>query len=151
MDTCGTPRCLIDVYLGQPTAPDQFEFALPAIFIDYSADYNAEIFYLYLHIIQDFAEDTENFAPNRSEGLKFNDYLTVVKSLLNGLRVRPVFGALHLYQETPTQTEYFYDHTITFRCTLNTDLYARNSNLIDAQPILAKVEKGHLKDTNKGV
>lgn len=141
----------IDTYQGQPIAPEQFEFALPAIFIDYMADYNNEKLYIYLHVLQDYAEDTENFAPNSAKGMRFNAFLTVIKRLLNGLRIGGAFGVLKLHQELPVQTEFFYYHQLTFVCTLNNDLYARTVKYIDANPVVPVFENGKLKDNTKGV
>ena len=62
----------IDVYMGQPLAPDQFEFGLPAIFIDYMADYKNETLYVYLHVLQNYSENTENYAPDRVRGMGDN-------------------------------------------------------------------------------
>ena len=141
----------IDTYQGQPIAPDQFEFTLPAIFIDYMADYNSEKLYIYLHVLQDYTEDTENFAPDRANGMRFNEYLTTIKRLLNGVRLGGAFGALKLHQEVPVQTEFYYYHQITFACTLNNDLYAQTQKYIDATPVVPVLENGRLKDTMNGV
>lgn len=141
----------IDTYQGQPIAPEQFEFALPAIFIDYMADYSNEKLYIYLHVLQDYAEDTENFSQDRANGMRFNEFLTTIKRLLNGMRIGGAFGALKLHQELPIQTEFFYYHQLTFVCTLNNDLYARTVKYIDANPVVPVFENGKLKDNTKGV
>lgn len=136
----------MDIYLGQPTAPDQFEFDLPAIFIDYMADYANEKLYFYLHVLQDYEEDTEHFAQNRADGMRFNDYLTVIKRLLNGVKMGGAFGVLKLYQELPVQTEFYYYHQITLACNLYTDLYAQEDKYIDAEPVSVFIEHGTLKE-----
>lgn len=136
----------IDTYQGQPIAPDQFEFTLPAIFIDYMADYNSEKLYIYLHVLQDYTEDTENFAPDRANGMRFNEYLTTVKCLLNGMRIGGAFGVLKLHQELPTQTEFYYYHQITFSCSLKTDLYAQAVKYVDVNPVSVYVDHGKLKE-----
>ena len=141
----------VDTYQGQPLAPDQFEFVIPAIFIDYMADYSNEKLYFYLHVLQDYTEDTENFAQNRANGMRFNDYLTTIKCLLNGMRIGGAFGALKLHQEVPVQTEFFYYHQITFSCSLNNDLYAQKQKYVDATPVVPVLENGRLKDTMKGI
>lgn len=136
----------IDVYMGQPLAPDQFEFGLPAIFIDYMADYKNETLYVYLHVLQNYSEDTENYAPDRVRGMCYNDFLTTIKCLLNGLRIGKTFGVLKLHQETPEQTNDFYYHKITFSCSIKTDLYAISERYIDTSPVAASVHAGRLKD-----
>jgi hypothetical protein len=113
---------VVDVFAGQPSNPEQFEFALPAVFFDYSADYEGETLYVYLHVLTDFMEDTENIAPNRNKGLDYFRFLNLVKRCIKGIKIPPVFGALLLYQETPVQTEYFNYHQLTFRCALHDEL-----------------------------
>lgn len=141
----------IDVYLGQPNRPEDFEFTLPAVFIDYSADYDGEVLDIQMHVVQDFLDDTENFAPRRDEGLRFVTFLSVLKKCLYGLKMRPVFGVLKLYQELPMQTEFFYYHLLTMRCSFNADLYAEQGLYIDVEPVSAVLEDGRLKRTNKDI
>lgn len=136
----------VDTYQGQPLAPDQFEFVMPAIFIDYMADYSNEKLYFYLHVLQEYTEDTENFAQNRANGMRFNDYLTTIKCLLNGMRIGGAFGVLKLHQELPTQTEFYYYHQITFSCSLKTDLYAQAVKYVDVNPVSVYVDHGKLKE-----
>ena len=154
------PPQTIDVYMGQPNNPEDFEFTLPAVFIDYSADYDGEVLDLQLHVVQDFLDDTENFAPQRDNGLRFVTFLSVLKKCLYGLKygvpkelrshgvsVRPVFGVLKLYQETPMQTDFFHYHLLTLRCSLNSDLYAEMELYTDVEPVSAVLENGRLKRT----
>ena len=73
------PPETFDIHLGQELNPEEFEFALPAIFYDYSTDFVGGYVYVYLYIVQDYADDTENFAINRDNGIRFFDLLTAVK------------------------------------------------------------------------
>lgn len=132
-----------DIYLGQPAEPD-FEFALPAIFVDYNADYNNELAYIYVHVLQEYAEDTEGFCPVQQEGLLHLDYLTIVKRLLKGLKTRPVFGALKVHTEVPTVSDAYYWHTLTFSCTIESDLDV-DDKYINAEKYVYTLEKGKLQ------
>ena len=145
------PPQTIDVYMGQPNNPEDFEFTLPAVFIDYSADYDGEVLDIQLHVVQDFLDDTENFAPQRDEGLRFVTFLSVLKKCLYGLKMRPVFGVLKLYQETPMQTDFFNYHLLTLSCSFNSDLYAETELYTDVEPVSAVLENGRLKRTNQGI
>lgn len=136
----------VDIYLGQPSAPDQFEFALPAVFVDYSADYEAGLLYVYLHVLQDFGYDTESFSPNSADGLSYFRFLTVLKRCLKGVKTPPVFGAFKLYQETPVQTNFFYYHQLTLRCTLCSDIYPEETKYTDTE-FAKNIAVGRLKET----
>jgi len=146
-----TPPATIDIHMGQPARPEDFEFALPAVFIDYSADYDGETFDLYLHVVQDFGADTENFAPQRDMGLDFIKFLSVLKKCLYGLKMKPVFGPLRLYQEVPMQPDFFYYHMITFRCSFSTAFYSETDRYIDAEPVRPVIDKVRLKETTEGL
>lgn len=110
----------VDVFLGQPDNPELFEFFTPAIFVDYSADYDGELLYIYIHALQDFGKDSENFT-NSNEGLNYFKFLTVLKRCLNGIKIPPIFGVLKLHEEVPIVSEFNY-HQITFKCNLYMDL-----------------------------
>ncbi len=142
-----TPPATIDIYMGQPARPEDFEFALPAVFIDYSADYDGETLDVIVHVLQDFGADTENFAPQRVNGLDFVKYLSVLKKCLYGLKMRPVFNPLRLYQETPMPPDFYYYHQLTFRCNINTTLYCELERYVDVEPVLPVLENVRLKTT----
>lgn len=145
------PPQTIDIYMGQPNNPDDFEFTLPAVFIEYAADYDGETFDLILHVVQDFGTDTENFSPERTKGLEYITFLSVLKRCLYGLKMRPVFNPLRLYQETPMPPDFFFYHTLTFRCNFDTELYSEQSRYTDVSPVIPVLENGRLKDTMQGV
>ena len=146
-----TPPQTIDIYMGQPTNQDDFEFALPAVFIDYSADYDGETFDLILHVVQDFGADTENFSPEREKGLSFITFLSVLKRCLYGVKMLPVFKPLRLYQEVPMPPDLYYYHLLTFRCNFDTDKYSDIARYVDVSPVVPVLEDGRLKDTMNGV
>lgn len=146
-----TPPATINIHLGQPTRPEEFEFALPAVFIDYSADYDNGTFDLVLHVVQDFGDDTENYAPQRDMGLDFIKFLSVLKKCLYGLKMLPVFKPLRLYQELPMSPDFFYYHLLTFRCSFDTGLYCESDKYIDVEPVRPVLEDGRLKTTTEGL
>lgn len=146
-----TPPQTIDVFMGQPSNPEEFEFTLPAVFIDYAADYDGEVLDVQLHVVQDFLDDTENFAPQRDKGLQFITFLSVLKKCLYGLKMRPIFGMLRLYQELPMQTEFFNYHLLTLRCSFDSEQYVEHQLYLDVEPIRVVLEDGRLKRTNKGI
>mgnify|MGYP003592875089 FL=1 len=45
----------IDMYMGQPLNPEEFEFILPAVFIDYSIDWQQELIQVDAHILTEFS------------------------------------------------------------------------------------------------
>lgn len=146
-----TPPQTADIYMGQPIRPDDFEFTLPAVFIEYSADYDNETFDLILHVVQDFGADTENFAPERAKGLDFITFLSVLKRCLYGVKMQPIFKPLRLYKEVPMPPDFFYYNLLSFRCNFDTDKYSEKERYIDVSPVRYVLENGKLKDTMKGV
>ena len=141
-----TPPQTVDVYMGQPSKPEDFEFSLPAVFVDYAADYDGEVFDLYLHVLQDFADDTENFAPNREQGLEYLTFLTVLKRILNGIKMKPVFGVLRPYQESPVLTEFYQYHMLAFRCSFDAEASMQTERYVNVEPVFPKIENTLLKE-----
>lgn len=144
-DAAVQPPETLDVYLGQPVAPDDFEFVNPAIFFDYNIDYSQGLCYIYLHCLQDFGADTENFARHQDDGLKYIDYLNVIKRCLNKIRPGKPFGVLKLYQDVPVTSEYYYYHQITLTCTIDPD-YDDVDIYIDVPDVTVKLGDGRLRD-----
>ena len=71
--------------------------------------------YVYLHVLADYMEDTENVASPaaRAAGLRYLRTLHVLRKLLRNLRVEPFTGPLKLSQEQPVQTDYYCYHQLT--------------------------------------
>jgi len=139
------PPAVIDFYAGQPEQPDRFEFITPAVFMDYSVDYNNEIVYIYLHALYDFTPDTENITPGRSDNFTHLAYYGLLKRILRGVRCKPVFGVLKLYQDDPVTSDYAHYHRLTFACRLFDDLDDKYNKYVDVDPVTATVEKGKIK------
>ena len=137
--------------MGQPNHPEDFEFTLPAVFIEYAADYDGETFDLILHVVQDFGADTENFSPERNNGLNFIDFLSKLKQCLIGLKMLPVFKPLKLYREIPVSSDLYHYYQIIFRCNFDTDKYSDIARYVDVSPVVPVLENGRLKDTMQGV
>lgn len=144
------PPETFDVHLGQEQNPEEFEFFLPAVLYDYSIDYTAEYLYVYLYVLQEFDDDTENFAKNKDNGERFFDFLTALKRCLNGVKIQgKAFGQLRLYQEQPQTNDFFYCHLLTFRCNYKAEL---DDDLIPEplkQEFYLKLKKGKLRDRLK--
>ncbi|MBQ3658021.1 MAG: hypothetical protein II956_14465 [Bacteroidales bacterium] len=142
------PPETFDIHLGQENNPEDFEFALPAIFYDYSLDIVGGFVYVYLYIIQDYGEDTENFATNRDNGIRFLDFITAVKRCLNNVRTtNKAYGKLELYQEQPQQNLDFYCHLLTLRCTYNADNDTDLNDEVAAEQFTIELKKGRLRNT----
>ncbi len=134
-----------DIYMGQPSSPGAFEFFNPAIFFDYNIDYDQGLCYIYLHCVQDFGADTENFAEHQDDGLKYIQYLKVVKRCLNKIRPGKPFGPLRLYQDVPVISEYYFYHQITLRCSVDAD-FDDDDIYIDVPDVTYSLESGHIRD-----
>ncbi len=141
------PPETFDVHLGQEQSPDQFEFFLPAVFYDYSVDYTAEYLYVYLYVIQDYEDDTENFAKNKDLGERFFDFLTALKRCLNNVKIpQKAFGKLTLYQEQPQNNDFFYCHLLSFRCQYRAELDDDLNPETPKQEYFLSLKKGKLRD-----
>lgn len=139
-----TPPAVDDIYLGQPDDPD-CEFALPAVFVDYNADFTNETCHLYVHVLQDYMQDTDNICPARDEGMSHLDFLKVVRHLLRGLRTPPMFGPLQMETEVPVTSDAYYWHTLTLGCTMNVDADTEPKYVMTDGYVDYDVERGRLK------
>jgi len=141
------PPETFDIHLSQELNPEEFEFALPAIFYDYSTDFVGGFVYVYLYVVQDYGDDTENFAINRESGLRFFDFLTALKRCLNGIRTtNKAYGKLELYQEQPQQNDMFYCHLLTLRCTYNADNDTDLNSEVSAEQFTLELKRGRLRN-----
>jgi hypothetical protein len=81
-----TEALMVDMFMGQPNNPDAFEMTTPAVFIDYSIDWQNEVVYIDAHVIMDYEQETENFSLNRELGLRYLNLLAFVRYCLHGLK-----------------------------------------------------------------
>ena len=133
----------IDIYKGQPESPEKFEFGIPAVFIDYNINYDQELAYIILHALYEDDNETENYSPQRNEGLKYITFLKLIKRCLKGVKLPPVFGALKLSEDTPTQSGDFNYHQITFECSYHEEL-DNEGKFVDVE-ISGVLEGGKIK------
>jgi hypothetical protein len=129
------PPNYIDLYDGQPEAPDQFEFMCPAIFIDYAiawqknGAFRVGALMLTVHVLTDATPDTDNISARLSEGLKKIDYCDAVVDLLDGLETEETSG-LTLTDERPVATDYFNYRQLKFTCNISRKI-KRNERYVD--------------------
>jgi len=141
----------IDLYQGQPLAPKEFEFTLPALFFDYSIDYRNNIFTLEAHVIDEFMEETDSVNPKRLEGLDHLRYLAICRYIINNTSAAGLgFKKLKVDSEKPITTDYYYYHQINFQCCID-DLI--DNSLIDFSTeqatITGNLEKGKIRTIQK--
>jgi len=95
----------IDLYRGQPLAPDRFElFGLPALFIEYNIDWERGKVTISAHVVTDSTQSTSSISPNRLTGLQIFKLYKVVKHLLKGLSSETT-GKLKLTSEHPIESD----------------------------------------------
>lgn len=113
----------IDLYDGQPEEPERFEFTTPALFIDYSIDWeragsmrkgkmNIEV-----HVLTDPVSETDNLSGLWS-GMEKIDYYETISNVLEDLATCET-SPLILTGERPVATDYFNYHLLTFTCTIS--------------------------------
>lgn len=120
-----TPIRTIDIYNGQPEAAEEFEFLSPAIFVDYSIDWERGgsahkmgIITLDVHIVTDPRPGTEDWSSRKNEGIKRTLYYSLIGELLESTSSSNT-GSLCLIGENPKQTDYFDYHILTFDTTIS--------------------------------
>lgn len=113
----------IDLYNGQPEEPNEFEFTLPALFIDYSIAWDragtmrkGELT-VEVHVLAEPGEETDNLNVPLS-GLDKVDYYETISDLLEDLSTSET-SKLVLKGEKPVATDYFNYHLLTFSCTIS--------------------------------
>ncbi|MBP1631200.1 MAG: hypothetical protein H6Q15_2093 [Bacteroidetes bacterium] len=137
------PIQIIDIYKGQPQNLKENECTFPAVYIDYSIDYDQGLAYIIIHALYNDDYETENFSPQRAEGMKYITFLKVIKDCLKGIKLPPVFGVLKLSQDIPIESDEGNYHQITFKCTYIEELNDENRYL-DVE-IDGEINKGEIK------
>lgn len=129
----------IDLYNGQPEAPEDFEFTTPALFIDYAISWEragtmrrGELT-VEVHVLTDPTPETDNLSPQIG-GLEKVTYYEMISNLLEDLDTSETSG-LVLKGERPVATDYFNYHMLTFSCTIsrrrtNVSLVGRIDNIV---------------------
>lgn len=112
----------IDIHIGQPDDPENFEVLCPAIFIswDIKAGTNGEADTLSLdfHLLQEPGAGTENYSDRMDEGLAYIRLVTAVKYCLNMLSTDSS-SPLKYAGERQAATPYFRYHVITYTCSID--------------------------------
>lgn len=117
------PPEYIDLYDGQPESPEDFEFTTPALFIDYSIDWDKAgtmrrgTLMLEVHVLTDPAPETDNLSDTPL-GMDKIDYYETVSDLLEDTATSET-SPLVLKGERPVTTDYFNYHLLTFTCTIS--------------------------------
>lgn len=130
---------VVDLYMGQPIAPGEFEFTLPAIFIDYNIDWEQNIITIDAHLLADFMEDTENISEKRSLGLNYMRTVAIVRRILTNVST-PFITGLKPMSERPATTDYYHYHILTFRANIldyvDTELIPASNIDVDIDGVL---------------
>lgn len=133
------PPEFIDLYNSQPESPEEFEFTTPALFLDYSINWersgamrHGELT-LEVHVLTDPTPETDNL-PSVIEGMEKIIYYETISDLLEDLATSETSGLI-LKQERPITTDYFNYHLLTFSCTIsrrrtNISLIGKINNII---------------------
>ena len=117
------PPEFIDLYNGQPESPEEFEFTTPALFLNYSINWERSgamrrgELTLEIHVLTDPTPETDNLPPV-IEGMEKITYYETISDLLEDLSTSETSGLI-LKQERPVTTDYFNYHLLTFSCTIS--------------------------------
>ena len=115
----------IDIYMGQPDAPTDFEMFLPGMYIDWRIEPGPEtepdILTLDFHVLFDPGAATDNSSLRIDQGLQYIEFIKACKYLLNYLRTDNI-TPLKWNGERPTVTPYYKYHIITYKASIDTYL-----------------------------
>ena len=132
----------VDMYMGQPINPEEFEFSLPAVFIDYSIDWAMNIITIDAHVISEFEEESGSIFSKKDEGINYMRMLSLCRYILTGIKT-DFITKLKPLGEKPATTEYYHYHILTFSGNIqdyvNLDLIP--PRLVDATGVKAIVNK----------
>jgi len=115
-----TPPATVDLYAGQPIAPEMFSFSTPALFIDYNIEWepgNAYVkrgkFILSLHVLVDPLPGMDDYDVQQTEGVKKMAYYDLLTDLLDGLSCEST-GTISLEKEVSHTVDFYNYHILTF-------------------------------------
>ncbi|MCT4640398.1 MAG: hypothetical protein N4A72_22060 [Bacteroidales bacterium] len=118
-----TPIQHIDLYRGQPIAPDRFEiFNLPALFLEYAIDWQREVLTLSVHVLVDPVADSSSISPNRLQAMEIFSLYKLIKHFLNDLSSENT-GKLKLTSERPVESDIINYQILEFECTIEREYY----------------------------
>lgn len=113
------PPKFVDFYFGQPDDPEQFEFVLPALFVDYSSTWTKEgrVYAgqttLNFHAIPELAPTASNISARQSAGLKIITWYRLVRQVLDTVTGEN-FADLLRGTESPAYTRDFKYHIMSY-------------------------------------
>jgi hypothetical protein len=112
----------IDINLGQPDSPEEWEVFLPAMFISWDIKAGAvgesDMLTLDFHLVQEPGTGTESFSGRMDEGLEYIRMIRVVKYLLNALATDHT-SPLRYAGERQAITPFFRYHIISYQCSID--------------------------------
>lgn len=125
-----TPIKYMDLYRGQPVAPERFEiFALPAIFFNYNIDWTQSekgsgLLTLDAHVLIDAGHHTDSVSPNKETGLSIVKYYRFIDYVLRYLESENT-SKLKLISENPVETDYYNYHIMQYQAVI-TDTWVKH-------------------------
>lgn len=136
----------VDMYMGQPINPEEFEFSLPAVFIDYSIDWAMNIITIDAHVISEFEEESGSIFSKKDEGINYMRMLAICRNILTGIKT-DFITKLKPLGEKPATTEYYHYHILTFSGNIqdyvNLDLIP--AKLVDTTGVKVVVDNHEIK------
>ncbi len=125
----------IDLNIGQPDDPENFEVFCPAMFISWSirpgTGGESDTLTLDFHLLQEPTAGSESFSNVAVVGVEYIKLTRAVKYLLNGLKTGDT-TPLKYAGEQPAVTPYFRYHVVSYTCSI--DAYTDSIH----KPVLAE-------------
>ena len=115
------PR-VVDIYMGQPDDPENWEVFTPAIYLNWSiapqSNNDPDLLTLDIHLVQEPGAATENFSDTMALGLEYLRMIKAVKYVVNKLQAANT-TPLKWAGEKPADSPYFRYHIITYTCAID--------------------------------
>ncbi|SDC53176.1 hypothetical protein [Williamwhitmania taraxaci] len=112
----------IDINIGQPDDPENFEVLCPALFIGWDiragSGSESDTLSLDFHLLQEPGAGTENFSERLNEGLEYIRLAAAVKYCLNMLST-DISSPLKYSGERQATTPFFRYHVLTYTCSID--------------------------------
>jgi hypothetical protein len=112
----------IDLHMGQPDDPEDWEIFFPAVFIGWSiapgATGEADILTMEFHILQEPGAGTEHFSDTVDAGLEYLRVIKACKYILNRMRADNT-TPFKWAGERPAITPFFRYHILTYTCSID--------------------------------
>jgi len=132
------PVNYIDLYRGQPLAPERFElYDLPALFLEYNINWESNLLTLNVHVVTDQTHSTASISPNKLTGLQIFTLYKVVKQLLNDLSSETT-GKLKLTGERPAEADVVNYQIIDFTCSIEESKVEEKFTEVDIETLTVR-------------